>query len=139
MPAALQSTRNHLKSRLVMAAVALLTISPASHAPAEDEGKAFFNKKIGPVLVKNCYECHSAKHDKFEGGLGVDTRKAIRSGGDRGPAVVPNSTAESLIIRAIKYSEEDLQMPPDGKLSNAVIADFEKWINMGAPDPREAK
>ena len=127
---------------MVLAVVALLTIPPHTATTAhgaDDEGKAFFEKKIGPVLVKNCYECHSKKSDKFEGGLAVDSRKAIRAGGDRGAAVVPNSVAESILIRAIKYAEEDLQMPPDGKLSDAIIADFEKWINMGAPDPRDGK
>ncbi len=29
-------------------------------------------------------------------------------------------------------------MPPKGKLSDAVLADFRTWIEMGAPDPRDA-
>ena len=105
----------------------------------KDPGKAFFEGKIRPMLVKHCYECHSNQEDKLEGGLGVDTRKAMRTGGDRGPAVVPNDVARSLVISAIKYAEEDLQMPPDGKLDDSVIADFVEWIELGAPDPREDK
>lgn len=122
---------------MVLAAATLLGSSAELGVAEDDRGKQFFEKKIHPVLVKHCYECHSEKHDKFEGGLAVDTRKAIRAGGDRGPAVVPNSVAESYLMQAIKYAEEDLQMPPEGKLSAAVIADFEKWIKMGAPDPRD--
>jgi hypothetical protein len=101
----------------------------------------FFEKKIRPVLIDKCYECHSAQakaDGKLKGGLLLDSRQAAQTGGDSGPSVVPSKLDESLIIEAIRYGEDSYQMPPAGKLPDKVIADFEKWISMGAADPRDA-
>ena len=109
----------------------------AASASAADT--AFFEAKIRPVLVKHCYECHSAESGKSKGGLMLDTRQAIQAGGDTGPAVVPGDAAKSLLLTAIKHSDPDLEMPPkEPKLPDAVIADFESWIKSGAADPRDA-
>jgi len=113
-----------------------LLLTAGACLPAMAADTDFFEKKIRPVLVKNCYKCHSAEGE-MESGLRVDTRDGLRQGGDRGPAVVPNDVRRSLIIAALGYGEEDLQMPPDGKLPDGVLADFRKWIAMGAPDPRD--
>jgi Ca2+-binding EF-hand superfamily protein len=105
------------------------------------EGLAFFEKKIRPVLVDKCYKCHSADSEKIKGGLVLDTRQGIRLGGDTGPAVVPGDVSGSLLVEALRYTNKDLKMPPEksgGKLPDDVIADFEQWIKMGAPDSREA-
>ncbi|WDI41010.1 PSD1 and planctomycete cytochrome C domain-containing protein [Bremerella sp. P1] len=106
---------------------------------SDAESLQFFEKKIRPVLVQECYSCHSAEADEIEGGLVLDTRSGSRRGGDRGPAVVPESLKESLLIEAIRHANDDLQMPPQKKLSPEVIADFEKWITLGAFDPREGE
>ena len=101
---------------------------------------AFFEKSIRPVLVEKCYKCHSAESEKTKGDLSLDTRAGIRKGGETGPAIVPNNPTKSLLLTAIKHHNKDLKMPPEkegGKLPDAVIQDFEKWIAMGAPDPRE--
>ncbi len=99
----------------------------------------FFESKIRPVLVKHCYECHSAEAGKSKGGLMLDTKHGIREGGETGPAVVPGDVAKSLLLTAIKHSDPDLEMPPkEPQLSKAVIADFETWIKAGADDPRES-
>jgi len=108
-------------------------------AESTAEGLAFFEKKIRPVLVENCYKCHSASSEKVKGELLLDTREGIRKGGESGHAVVPKNLDESLLIAAIRYGDEDLEMPPKEKLPDSVIADFEKWIMMGAPDPRDGK
>lgn len=108
--------------------------------PIKPEEAAFFEQKIRPLLVTHCYECHSEKAvttKKLKAGLKVDSRDGLRVGGDSGPAVVPGNLKQSLLISAIRH--EDWQMPPKGKLSQSVIADFEKWIEIGAPDPRESK
>ena len=97
---------------------------------------AFFEKKIRPVLVDQCGKCHSAETDKLKGGLALDTRAGTRSGGDGGPVIVPGSPDRSPLIRAIRYKDESTKMPPKGKLPDDVIADFEAWVKMGAPDPR---
>jgi hypothetical protein len=99
----------------------------------------FFEAKIRPVLVKHCYECHSAESGKSKGGLMLDTKHGIREGGETGPAVVPGDVAKSLLLTAIKHSDPDLEMPPkEPQLPKAVIADFETWIKAGADDPRES-
>src|SRR5262249_9698757 len=73
-------------------------------------------------------------------GLLLDTRDALRKGGDSGPAIVPGRPTESLLLKAVRHTSAELRMPPKGKLPDAVIADLEKWIALGAPDPRtEAK
>ncbi|MDZ4405830.1 PSD1 and planctomycete cytochrome C domain-containing protein [Prosthecobacter sp.] len=100
---------------------------------------AFFESKIRPVLVKHCYECHSAESGKSKGGLMLDTKHGIREGGETGPAVVPGDAAKSLLLTAIKHSDPDLEMPPkEPQLPPSVIADFETWIKAGAADPRES-
>jgi hypothetical protein len=124
--------------RLLIVLAAALTANTASQAadPKPDPaGLLFFEQKIRPVLVKECYSCHSAEATKLKGGLRVDGRDALLKGGDTGPAVVPGKPTESLLLKALR--EDDLAlMPPKGKLPDGVIADFEKWIKMGAPDPR---
>jgi len=95
----------------------------------------FFESRIRPVLVEHCYECHSTDADALQGGLLVDSREGLRRGGDSGAAVVPGDIDESLLLGALKY--ESFEMPPQGKLPDHVIADFERWIDGGAHDPRD--
>lgn len=109
----------------------VLCVSPAS----ADDNVEFFENNIRPILVDHCYECHSSETDEPAGGLLLDTRDGIREGGETGPAVVPEDIDESLLISAIEYN--DLEMPPDEKLDDEVIAQFREWIEMGAPDPRD--
>jgi hypothetical protein len=125
-----------------------LALALSASALAADEKAAtpeqldFFEKKIRPVLADKCYKCHSEKSEKLKGGLLLDTREGIRRGGDNGPAVVPGNPADSLLIEAVRYTNKDFAMPPEksgGKLPDAVIADFEAWVKMGAPDPRKGQ
>jgi hypothetical protein len=101
------------------------------------ENIAFFESRIRPLLIKHCYECHSVDAETVEGGLQVDSKSALEHGGGRGPAIVPGDLDHSVLIEAIRYQNDNLAMPPDGKLSVAEIADLEKWVAMGAPDPRD--
>ena len=101
------------------------------------QGVEFFEEKIRPVLLQHCYACHSASAKKVQGGLLLDSRPATLQGGDSGPAVVPGSVDESLLIDALR--QQSFKMPPKGKLSDAVIADFVQWIEIGAPDPRDGE
>lgn len=100
-------------------------------SPADSD---FFEAKIRPVLVMYCYECHSADTKVPKGGLRLDLRDTTLLGGDSGPAVVPGKPGEGHLLSALRY--EEFEMPPKGRLPNSVIADFERWIQMGAPDPR---
>src|SRR5437763_13159757 len=113
------------------------SLSRAAEAAATPEQIAFFEKSIRPVLVKECYSCHATTAEKIRGGLTLDTREGIRKGGDNGPAVVPGNVKKSLLIQALRHAQDDLKMPPKKKLADDVLADFEKWIAMGAPDPRD--
>jgi hypothetical protein len=105
-------------------------------APISDDDLAFFEKRIRPLLVGKCYECHSAESDEPQGELLVDSRATIRRGGARGPAVVPGDVEKSLLVEAVRYANDEMQMPPDARLSDAEIADLERWVQIGAPDPR---
>ncbi|HXD88080.1 MAG TPA: DUF1553 domain-containing protein [Urbifossiella sp.] len=112
----------------------------AAAPPVDPRGADFFEKKIRPLLVEHCYACHSsdaAAKKKLRGGLRLDNREALRSGGDSGPAIVPGKPAGSLLIETLKYAGE-IKMPPKGKLPAAAIAAFEEWVKIGAPDPRTA-
>jgi hypothetical protein len=117
-------------------------VASAADKPSEKispDQLAFFEKKIRPVLVSKCYSCHAADAEKVKGGLLLDTREGIRMGGATGHAVEPGDLKGSLLIAAIRGEKKDLLMPPKEKLPPEVIADFEKWVLMGAPDPRDGK
>ncbi|MGH7200222.1 MAG: PSD1 and planctomycete cytochrome C domain-containing protein [Planctomycetaceae bacterium] len=117
--------------------ISTLIAGPIRAETPDAGGVEFFEKKIRPVLVKHCYECHSAGAKKVQGGLLLDTRDAIRAGGESGPAVVPEVPKDSLLLEAIRY--ESFEMPPTGRLPAEIVADFERWIAMGAPDPRDGE
>ncbi len=104
---------------------------------SQDRGLEFFEKKIRPVLIKHCYQCHSAQADEVQGELLLDSRQGILQGGASGPAVVPGKPQESLLLEALRY--ESLEMPPEGKLPDHIIRDFERWILLGAPAPEGKK
>jgi len=104
--------------------------------PTQDQ-LAFFEKKIRPVLVDHCYKCHSAEAEKIKGGLTLDTREGTRRGGETGPIIVPGSPARSKLVLAMRHTNPDTAMPPKGKLADNILADFEAWVKMGAPDPRD--
>ena len=107
-------------------------------APTADEVK-FFESKIRPLLITHCYGCHSKSANASKGGLRLDTRESTLRGGKSGPAVVPGDLDSSLLIRAVRYHDVEFQMPPDARISDAEIALLEKWVGMGAPDPRVDK
>jgi hypothetical protein len=120
-----------------LCALFLLALGAQAQEAAPDrDGLDFFEKKIRPVLVDRCYSCHSAESKKVKGELYVDSREGLLKGGELGPAIVPGDPDKSLLIKAIRYVDEDLKMPPKGKLSREVVADFEAWVKRGAPDPR---
>jgi hypothetical protein len=108
----------------------------ASVVSANEEGIAFFESKVRPVLVKHCYECHSHESAKLQGGLALDSKTSWEKGGDTGPALTPGQPDKSLLMQAVRYEDENLQMPPKSKLAADEIQSLERWIAMGAPDPR---
>lgn len=122
------------------AIVALTVLGHVSLALGTDspEDIEFFEKRIRPVLVAHCYSCHSAAAGKSEGGLQLDSRDGVRTGGERGSAVVPGKPAMSWLLKAIEQTDASLRMPPEkAKLPATVIADIRLWIERGGADPRE--
>ena len=146
----IRKSRSNLNLKTQQVLFASLFVLGIMHAATcfafdtDDTEKAdFFENKIRPVLIEHCYKCHSApkakgKNDEVaKGGLYVDTREGLRAGGESGAAVVPGKPDESLLIEAMRH--DSFEMPPDKKLSDSIIADFEKWIRDGAFDPRDGK
>ena len=126
-----------MRTRVITVAIlGLASLGMAQEKPLTRAQVDFFEKKIRPVLVENCYKCHSAKSEKVKGELLLDTKAGARNGGESGPAVVPRDLKKSLLIEAVRWSDEDLQMPPKKKLAAAQITALERWVQMGAPDPR---
>ncbi|MBS0206385.1 MAG: DUF1553 domain-containing protein [Planctomycetes bacterium] len=116
-------------------ALLLMVSKSVSSAEPDLAGIEFFEAKIRPVLVAQCQECHSSTSKSLKGGLQLDHRDGWKRGGDSGPAIESGQPEASLLLKALKY--DGLEMPPKGKLPANVIADFEQWIKLGAPDPRE--
>ena len=119
-------------------ALSFLTLL-AALAPGAAATEDFFESQIRPILVEHCFDCHSGA--KTKGGLALDSKNGWQKGGDSGPAVLPGDPEKSLLIEAVRYQDEDSAMPPKksgGKLPDAKIALLEKWVRMGAPDPRVA-
>ncbi len=120
----------------VQTTTALSTSGHVAGSSDDQKHAEFFERKILPVLVSRCYECHSEEAAELEGGLRLDSRVGVRRGGDSGPAVVPGSESQSLLLTAI--TSKDNPMPPDEPLDAEVVADFRSWIVAGAVDPRDA-
>src|ERR1041384_1667309 len=111
-----------------------LTFGELSKADTE-----FFVSKIRPIFANNCYKCHSSEAPKLKGGLSLEFKETVLTGGDTGPAITPGDPEKSLLIKAVRYTDPDLQMPPKNKkLSGEQIALLEEWVKRGAPDSRLA-
>ena len=120
----------------MLAVLGWTAIAMSADVVPDKKGVVFFENRIRPVLVASCYDCHSTKEGaKLKGGLALDSRDGLLRGGESGPAIVPGSPEDSLLIDAIRH--DGLEMPPEKKLPEKVIADFVAWVKMGAPDPRE--
>src|SRR3954465_6035031 len=122
----------------LLALLPVLAIGGAVRAQAvSGDGAEFFEKKVRPLLSEQCYQCHSAAAPKgIKGGLALDTKDGVSRGGESGPAVVPGSPDASRLIRAVRWKDDKLQMPPKKALAAEQVAVLEQWVKMGAPDPR---
>ncbi len=110
---------------------------PAQDADRTTADQLFFTETIEPLLKRYCFECHSHESDNMSGGLTLDSRNGWKKGGDRGPAIVPKKPDESLLIKAVRRDSDDLQMPPDERLSQETVALLVEWVEQGAFDPRK--
>ncbi len=131
-----------LKALLIfgMSTIAVCLSRPVNAEELDASKVEFFEAKVRPLLAAYCYECHSqeaAHADKLQGGLRLDNRAGVQQGGESGPIVVPGKPNESALISSVRYADKALQMPPKEPLSAEQVAILEKWVSMGAPDPRE--
>jgi len=108
---------------------------PGSHLKETPAKLAFFESIVRPLLLAKCTECHGDQKQK--GGLRLDSRAAWLRGGDLGPALVPGKPEESLLVKAIRYQEKELQMPPKHPLIPDEVKTLVEWIKEGAIDPRQ--
>jgi hypothetical protein len=120
--------------RVVPHFIFLIMIVLCSEALSSDFD--FFEKRIRPLLVQNCQECHG--ENKQKGNLRLDHQRGWQVGGDSGPALMPRKVTDSLLWKAVSYTDRDLKMPPKKKLSAEQLADLKQWIESGAADPRAA-
>src|SRR5882762_5992854 len=108
------------------------TIMPAGRALATDaQNLRFYEEQIKPLLEANCFKCHGG--EKTKGSLTLTNRASILAGGDTGPAVSLDQPSKSLLLKAISYTDPDLQMPKKQKLPDTQIALLTKWVEMGIP------
>ena len=121
---------------LRVALILLASFAISAKAAPTPEELEFFEQKIRPLLAENCYACHSSQ-TMAAADLLLDSGPAMLAGGSRGPAIEPGNPSASLLLTAVSYTKLDLQMPPASKLSDEQIADLSKWIELGAPDPRQ--
>ena len=129
-----------LAAFLALLASAAAPTRAAAPAPLAKEAVDFFEARVRPVFIDRCYACHDGSGTKpVRGGLSLSTREGVLKGGESGkPAVVPGNPAASPLILAVKWTDEQLRMPPkeEHRLTAQQIADLEAWVQMGAPDPR---
>ena len=104
--------------------------------PLVEERNEFFEKRVRPLLVARCLECHSVDSDK-SGGLSLDSKAGWATGGDSGAAIDLKEWQKSLLWVAVDYRNPKLQMPPDTKLTEQEKEVFRIWLSTGAYDPRE--
>jgi hypothetical protein len=121
-------------ARTLLLAFALTLTAP--HGRGDPTGVEFFETKVRPILVERCYGCHSVESGKSKGQLRLDSRDGVLKGGESGVVIVPGKPDESLLIRAVRHTDERLQMPPKEPLSQEQVAALEQWVRIGAPDPR---
>ena len=116
--------------------ILLFAFPLAAEEKISSQEREFFENKVRPLLSEKCYKCHSAGRKPPKAELYLDTSQGVLAGGESGPALVPGEPSKSLLIEAIRYENPDLQMPPKKKLSAEQITVLEKWVRLGAPDPR---
>lgn len=113
----------------------LLALSGLALGQDHAEGLNYFEAHVRPVLAEHCYKCHSQKSQKLKAGLYLDSKAGILKGSESGVIIVPGKPDESLLLKAVRYQVEDLEMPPKKKLQPFVIDHLAEWIRMGAPMP----
>jgi hypothetical protein len=126
----------------IVAAICLLTLHASAFPqtqPLTKDQLEFFESKIRPIFADNCYKCHSPSKGAPKAGLELDWKGGWQKGGGYGPVIIPGDPDKSELIQAVRYTDSNLQMPPEGKLSTDQVNNLVTWVRMGAPDPRTTR
>jgi mono/diheme cytochrome c family protein len=121
-----------LRSSAALFLLASLLLSWTQRAAAEDAA-SLFKDRVRPLFERKCFDCHSSKAEEVKGELKLETVEQILKGGATGPAIVAGDVENSFLLRAIRYQEDDYQMPPAGRMTDEEIADVEKWVRAIKP------
>ena len=105
---------------------------------ADSQHFEFFESKVRPILVNNCYECHSGLAEPERSGLRLDSRDAILKGGEHGPAIILGNPDESRMIRYVRHQGKKMPALGKPKLSGPEIEALVKWVELRAPWPKAA-
>ncbi|MDB4775613.1 hypothetical protein OAG62_00665, partial [bacterium] len=100
-------------------------------------GIEFFERKIRPILLEHCLDCHGEDPEALKGGFDLSHAAGTLAGGESGVAIIPGDPEGSALFQAVSYADKEFAMPPRGRLSDQQVADIRKWIEIGAPDPRD--
>ena len=119
-------------SQLLFRSILELVVFTAATGLSADDGTNLVETNIRPLLIEHCQKCHGPI--KQEAGLRLDSRAAMMTGGEHGPAVVPGKPDKSLLLNAVGHVG-DVKMPPNGKLNEKQIQDLEQWVQLGASWP----
>ncbi|MDB4731644.1 hypothetical protein OAF74_02275, partial [bacterium] len=121
---------------LMLISTVTVTVAVAETPQVSAAELEFFESKVRPVLVEHCYDCHNST-ETAEGGFILDHRSALREGGQSGPPLNFETPSKSLLLKVIRHDIAELEMPQgEDQIPQTAIQDIEKWIAMGAPDPR---
>ncbi|MBC8354485.1 MAG: PSD1 domain-containing protein [Planctomycetes bacterium] len=123
--------------QVVITTAGLCFVVSAARAAEDKGGTDFFERRVRPILVKHCYKCHSEAASEQQGGLLLDRESGWLKGGETGKAILPNDPEVSLLISAVRYDNEALQMPPEEQLPAEQVRILEQWVSRGAPGPRQ--
>ncbi|SKA96510.1 Planctomycete cytochrome C [Prosthecobacter debontii] len=93
---------------------------------------ADFKKDVQPILEKNCYECHSEKHNKRKAGYVFDDLATLKLDINPKGAIVPGNPKESHFFEVVSNPDHKAHMPPDDNLSAKDLETLREWITDGA-------
>ena len=127
-------------NRILSVLVSLFFTFAVSGQTFKPQHIAFFEKKIRPILAKHCFECHSGKAKKLEGGLRLDHREGFIQGGASGkPVALPGTKlAQTRLFQVVrlKHIEKDRIHPPLAKLLTSLeIRSLAAWVQIKLPFP----
>jgi cytochrome c553 len=126
----------HLRGGIVLLVAVcchLPAVAAATGASQDEADQPVKFAEVAQIFRAHCFECHSDA--EASGDLRLDTLSGLNAGGQSGATLVPGHADQSLLVAAIRYADESLQMPPDKPLDQAAVRRIVRWIDDGAVHP----